>query len=97
MQNTITYAFAETETRIRILVGINAEEPVEDGDDLYGTAVIRAARVMGEADGREIRVADVVRQLGAAKPYPFSDWGGHALEGSEESLRLFALGRRSRS
>ena len=69
MQQAITGAFAETETPIRIRVGINAGEPIEEEDDLYGAAVIRAARVMGEAEGGEILVADVVRQLVAGKPY----------------------------
>ena len=54
MQKAITEAVAATETPIRIRVGINAGEPIEEDDDLYGAAVIRAARVMGEAQGGEI-------------------------------------------
>ncbi len=37
------------DTPICIRVGINAGEPIEEHDDLYGTAVIRAARIMGQA------------------------------------------------
>ena len=40
MQRAITDHFEETETPIRIRVGINAGEPIEDQDDLCGTAVI---------------------------------------------------------
>ena len=47
---------------------------------------------MGEAQGGEILVADVVRQLVAGKPYTFSDRGSHALKGFEEPIRLFELG-----
>jgi len=61
------------ETPIRIRVGINAGEPIEENDDLYGTAVIQAARVMGLADGGQILVTDTVRNLVAGKAYPFSD------------------------
>lgn len=50
MQRVITDHFAETEMPIRIRVGINAGEPIEDQDDLFGTAVIQAARVMGKVD-----------------------------------------------
>ena len=61
------------ETPIRIRVGINAGEPIEENDDLYGTAVIQAARVMGRANGGQILVTDTVRPLVAGKAYPFSD------------------------
>ena len=67
MQRAITEYFAATETPLRIRVGINAGEPLEEDDDLYGTAVIRAARVMGEAPGGEVLVADIVRQLVAGR------------------------------
>jgi class 3 adenylate cyclase len=63
MQQAITNHFADSQTPIRIRVGINAGEPIEDGDGLYGASVIRAARVMGKADGGEILVTNVVREL----------------------------------
>ena len=67
-------------------------KPIEEDDDLYGAAVIRATRVMGEAQGGEILVTEVVRQLEAGKPYRFSDRGNHALKGFEEPARLFEVG-----
>ena len=92
MQQAITDHFAETETPIRIRVGINAGEPIEEDDDLYGTAVIQAARVMGLADGGQILVTDTVRNLVAGKDYRFSDHGTHDLKGFEEPARLFEVG-----
>jgi class 3 adenylate cyclase len=91
MQRALTDHFAPTETPIRIRVGINAGEPIEEDDDLYGTAVIQAARVMGLADGGQILVTDTVRNLVAGKEYRFHDHGTHDLKGFEEPARLFEV------
>jgi class 3 adenylate cyclase len=91
MQQAITAHFVESETAIRIRVGINAGEPIEEDDDLYGASVIRAARVMGQADGGEILVTDVVRQLVEGKEYGFSQRGEVDLKGFEEAVRLFEV------
>jgi class 3 adenylate cyclase len=92
MQRVITDHFAETETPIRIRVGINAGEPIEDQDDLFGTAVIQAARVMGKVDGGQVLVTDTVRNLVAGKDYRFSDHGAHDLKGCEDPAGLFEVG-----
>ena len=71
--------------------GISAGESISEDDDLYGTAVIQAARVMGIADGGQILVTDTVRNLVAGKDYRFADHGTHDLKGFEEPARLFAV------
>ncbi len=91
MQQAITEHYANSETPIRIRVGINAGEPIEEQHDLYGASVIRAARVMGQAQGGEILVADVVRQLVEGKKYLFSGRGEADLKGFEEPVRLFEV------
>ena len=91
MRQAITAHFAESETPIRIRVGINAGEPIEEDDDLYGASVIRAARVMGQADGGEVLVTNVVRELVEGKDYLFSQRGEVDLKGFEEAVRLFEV------
>ena len=91
MQQAITEHFADSETPIRIRVGINAGEPIEEANDLYGASVIRAARVMGQADGGEILVTNVVRELVEGKEYRFSDRGAADLKGFDEAVRLFEV------
>jgi class 3 adenylate cyclase len=91
MQRAITDHFEATPTPIRIRIGINAGEPIAENDDLYGTAVIQAARIMGHADGGEILVSDTVRGLVAGKPYLFSQKGEFDLKGFEEPVRLFEV------
>jgi serine/threonine-protein kinase len=48
-------------------VGLDAGEPVPDGDDLYGRPVIVASRLCNAAQGGEILVSDVVRQIAAPR------------------------------
>ncbi len=91
MQRAITQHFADTPTPLRIRVGINAGEPIAQDDDLHGTAVIQAARIMSHAAGGEILVTDTVRNLVAGKDYLFSQKGEYDLKGFEEAVRLFEV------
>ncbi len=91
MQRSMAAHFADSATPIRIRIGINAGEPIAEDNDLYGTAVIRAARIMGQADGGEILASDLVRGLVAGKDYLFEDRGEAALKGFEEPVRLFGV------
>src|SRR3990172_1605061 len=61
---------------IRVRIGLNAGEPIAEEEDLFGTAVIAAARIAGQASGGEILASDVVRQLVSRKGFLFSDPGG---------------------
>jgi class 3 adenylate cyclase/pimeloyl-ACP methyl ester carboxylesterase len=76
---------------LRLRIGLNAGEPVAEEDDLFGTAVIAAARIANRAEGGQILVADVVRQLVAGKGFLFHDTGEHTLKGLEEPVRLWQL------
>ena len=87
-------AFRDSDIRVRI--GLNAGEPIEEDDpggrgDLFGTAVIVAARIAAQARGGEILVSDVVRQLVAGKGFLFNDRGDHALKGFEDPVRVFEV------
>jgi class 3 adenylate cyclase len=76
---------------IRVRVGLNAGEPIAEGEDLFGTAVNLAARIAGEARGEEILVANVVRELAAGKGFLFLDRGEVALKGFEDPVRLYQV------
>ena len=87
-------AFAGGDIRVRI--GLNAGEPIAEDDpggrnDLFGTAVIVAARIAAQAQGGEILVSDVVRQLVAGKGFLFNDRGDHPLKGFEDPVRVFEV------
>jgi class 3 adenylate cyclase len=76
---------------LSVRIGLNAGEPVAEGEDLFGTAVNVAARVADHAKGGEILVSDVVRQLVAGKGFLFSDRGDVALRGLEDPVRLYEV------
>jgi class 3 adenylate cyclase len=76
---------------LRICIGLNAGEPVAEEQDLYGTSVQLAARVCAEADGGEILVSNVVRELAAGKGFLFNDRGDRALKGFEDPVKLYEV------
>jgi class 3 adenylate cyclase/pimeloyl-ACP methyl ester carboxylesterase len=76
---------------IRIRIGLNAGEPVAEGDDLFGTAVQLASRLCTRAEPRQILVSDVVRQLVAGKGFLFHDRGETELRGFEDPVRIFEV------
>ena len=77
---------------IQVRVGINAGEPIAEEADLFGTAVIVAARLAAAARGGEILAANVVKELAAGKAFRFDDRGLLALRGFDEPVRAFTVG-----
>jgi class 3 adenylate cyclase len=80
-----------TTNQLRIRIGINTGEPIAEDDDLFGTAVTMASRIQSLAQGGEILVSDVVRQLVAGKGFLFDDRGETVLRGFDDPVRIFAL------
>lgn len=75
----------------RIRVGINAGEPIAEDGDLFGSSVITAARILALAQGGEVLVSNVVRELVAGKGHLFEDRGFHPLRGFDEPTRIWSL------
>ena len=72
-------------------IGLNAGEPIAEDEDLFGTAVNLAARIAAKAEGGEILVADVVRQLVAGKEFLFNDRGDTEMRGFEDPVRVYEV------
>jgi class 3 adenylate cyclase len=72
-------------------IGVNAGEPVEEEGDLFGAAVILAARVKDEANAGEILVPESVRGLVAGKGFAFAARGDFVPKGFEDAVRLFEV------
>jgi class 3 adenylate cyclase len=80
------------EEPIRLRVGLNAGEPIEEEEeDLFGTVVIVAARIAAKAEGGKTLVANLVRQLAAGKGFLFPDRGDVALRGLEDPVRVYEV------
>src|SRR3990172_8088062 len=91
MQRAFETRNAPAETPIQVRIGLNAGEPIAEEEDLFGTAVIAAARIAARAEGGEILVSDVVRQLVAGKGFLFADRGEAALRGFDDPARLYEV------
>jgi class 3 adenylate cyclase/pimeloyl-ACP methyl ester carboxylesterase len=76
---------------VRVRIGLNAGEPIAEDEDLFGAAVIRAARIAALAQAGEILVANVVRELAEGKGFLFSDRGEIVLRGFDDPVRLFEV------
>ena len=76
---------------LRIRIGLNAGEPIEEDGDLFGATVIVAARIAAKADGGEILVSEVVRGLCSGKGFLFADRGEFVAKGFEDPVRLFEV------
>jgi class 3 adenylate cyclase len=79
------------ETPIRVRIGMNAGEPVDEGNDLFGAAVQLARRVCDAADAERIFAANVVRELCLGKSFEFQDLGAIPLKGFTEPIRLHEI------
>lgn len=76
----------------RVRIGINSGEVVEVENDLQGAAVNAAARIMAKAEGGQILVSSVVRELAGAVPeVTYVNRGRHRLKGFPESWQLFEV------
>jgi pilus assembly protein CpaF len=83
------YAKQHPERKVRIRIGLNTGEVVEEGGDIFGAAVNVAARVAGKAKGGQILVSDVVRQLvGPVSEMKFELRGRYKLKGFPDRWRL---------
>jgi len=91
MQKAFAARNESAEEPILVRVGLNAGEPIAEEKDLFGTAVIEAARIAAAAKGGEILVSNVVRELAKGKDFLFADRGEVALKGFEEPVRLFEV------
>jgi class 3 adenylate cyclase/pimeloyl-ACP methyl ester carboxylesterase len=80
---------------VRVRVGLNAGEPIEEDGDLFGATVILASRIAAKADGGEILVADTVRGLCSGKGFLFADRGEFVAKGFEEPVRISEVSWRS--
>jgi adenylate cyclase len=76
---------------LRVRVGLNAGEPIEEDGDLFGATVILASRIAAKAGAGDILVADTVCGLLSGKSYVYADRGETMLKGFEDAVRLYEV------
>lgn len=74
-----------------LCIGVNAGEPIHEDGDIFGTPVQMAARVLSKAEGDEIAVSNLVREMCTGKNYKFSKKGDYELKGFSEKIPIFLV------
>jgi class 3 adenylate cyclase len=74
-----------------LCIGVNAGEPIHEDGDIFGTPVQMAARVLSKAEGEEIAVSNLVREMCTGKNYKFSKKGEYELKGFPEPVPIFLM------
>ena len=90
-QGVASHKEEHPDSPLGVYIGLNAGEPIAEDDDLFGTSVDLAARLVDHAQPGQIIASDVVRQLAAGKDFLFSDLGETALRGFEDPVKLWEL------
>jgi class 3 adenylate cyclase len=97
IQDSVARHNAEAaDDEVRIRVGLNVGEVIEEGGHPFGAAVNGAARVAAKAKGGEVLVSEAVKQLAGTIPnVAFRDRGRFELKGFPDRWRLYAVSARS--
>ena len=75
--------------RLTMRVGVSAGDATFEDGDWFGTPVVEAARLCGEAEGNQILVSDLVRALaGTRSEYTVTPLGVRTLKGLPEPLAV---------
>ena len=71
-------------------IGLHTGEAIKEGDDFFGKHVNLAARVAGQAQGGEILVSSLLKELTeSAGEFTFGDGRAVGLKGISGKHRLF--------
>jgi class 3 adenylate cyclase len=73
---------------IRVRIGLNAGEPIDHSNQLFGLSVNLASRLCDAAGPGEVLVSDVVRGLAMGKSFRFEERGDMRFKGFEDPIRV---------
>jgi class 3 adenylate cyclase len=77
---------------LRVRIGLHAGEVIREQDDFFGRNVILAARIAARANGNEILVSSVLRELVAGnQEFQFGEAREEQLKGLTDPQRVYAV------
>ncbi len=92
-KDLVDYREANPRIHLHVKIGINAGEPVTEGDDFFGAAVQLSKRLCDLADPGQVLFSEVVKGLCMGRNFQFSDLGDQHLKGFAQPIKVFvALG-----
>jgi class 3 adenylate cyclase len=80
----------QSKTPIRVRIGIHAGEPVQESNDLFGSAVQMASRICNVAGANAVLVSGEVRDACTDVDLVFELKGAETLKGFAEPIQLFS-------
>jgi class 3 adenylate cyclase len=80
----------DSETPIRVRIGIHSGEPIEESHDLFGSVVQKAARICNVARANVILVSREVVDACGGVDLKFEPSGSEMLKGFSERVELFS-------
>lgn len=86
-----THNSVEDAVPVRVRIGLNAGEAVQEEDDFFGTTVQLAARVCDKADEGEVFVTDNVRELSKGQGIRLKDVGKYEMKGVPHPMTLYKV------
>lgn len=93
IQRAVTRAGGDgLSTSIRVSIGLNSGDAIQEGDDFFGHTVNVASRIAGRADGGQIVISEATRVLvGQPEGVRIIDRGRRRLRGIAPRHRLFEV------
>ncbi|KIC92688.1 nickel-binding protein [Flavihumibacter solisilvae] len=79
------------DTPLFVRIGINAGEPVTEGQDFFGAAVQLSKRICDIAGADQVFISDVVKSLCLGRNFEFEDLGDHKLKGFSNPVKVFSV------
>ncbi len=76
---------------LKIKIGINAGEPISEDNDLFGSTVQMAARIVDKAKANEIFVSEIVRGICVGKQIKFKNRGPYEMKGFDDPPILYEV------
>lgn len=90
-KETIQLRTTNPELPLKLKIGINAGEPIAEDNDLFGTTVQLAARIVDKAQADQIFVSETVKGICTGKGISFSSAGGFPMKGFDGDVNLYSV------
>jgi len=82
---------ADKSMHLHLRIGLNAGEPIQEEDDLFGATVQLSARVCAATKPDQVLCTGVVKDLALGKGGTFHSVGPHPLKGFKDPIELFEI------
>lgn len=82
---------SKPEQSMHVRIGLSAGEPVEENNDLFGSAVQMASRVCDATEADEILVVDLVKENCANSKVQFREFGDKMFKGFNEPIKVYQV------